>query len=62
MKGIISLSKEVRTVIEEILTVLDTEYSENRDKCNDNGGFAVIAECGKDFEIMKENMQIDCNE
>lgn len=56
-----SLQNEVQEVIQIILKVLDTEYGANRNYNND-GGYVIVVEKLEDFNEMKKNTHIDCDE
>ncbi|MGY5218440.1 hypothetical protein [Clostridium butyricum] len=56
------LPVEVQENIEGILTILDEEYGEDRDKYKDDGGYVIVVEDEADFQIVKEKTHIDVND
>lgn len=57
-----TIPKEVQKIIEGILQILDAEYSSSRNKYEDDGGFVIVIEKEGDFEELKMNTYINCNE
>lgn len=43
ISNILSLPQEVKGVIKNVLTILDAEYGDDRDKYKDDGGNVVIS-------------------
>lgn len=56
-----NLPREVQENIKGILTILDEEYGDNRDKYKDDGGYVIVIEEDADFQIVKERTHIDVN-
>lgn len=56
------LPVEVQENIEGILTILDEEYGENRDKYKDDGGYVIVVEEKADLQIIREKTHIDVND
>ena len=50
----ITLPQEVITVVLEVVTILDTEYGENRDVDSGYGGYVLIVESEEDVQNLKE--------
>lgn len=50
----LTLPQEVLTVVLDAVTILDTEYGENRNVDSGYGGYVMIVESEEDFEKMKE--------
>lgn len=57
-----SLPHEVQDAIQGILQILDTEYGADRDKYEDDGGYVAVLEKKEDFQQIKDNAYIDCDE
>lgn len=56
------LPQEVQETILGILRILDTEYGAERDKYKDDGGYVAIWRNEEDFQQIKDNAYIDCDD
>ncbi|MEW9080897.1 hypothetical protein [Terrisporobacter glycolicus] len=56
------MPQEVKEVIKEIVGILDTEYGDDINKYEDNGGYVVVIEKKEDLKELKDKTYIDCYE
>lgn len=57
-----NMPQEVQKAIEGILEILDTEYGDDRNKYEDDGGYVVVIEKEEDLKQLKDRTYIDCDE
>lgn len=56
------MSQEVQATIFKIVTTLDSEYGANRNKYEDDGGYVIVIERKEDFQELKSENDIDCDD
>lgn len=56
-----TMPQEVQETILGILQILDTEYGDNRNKYEDDGGYIVVVEKEEDFKEIKDKTYIECD-
>lgn len=58
MNKVAMFPNEVQNNIQSILTILDETYGKNRGK-NYDGGYVIVVESIRDFEIIEKNIYIN---
>lgn len=56
------LPQETQEIILSTLKVLESVYGANRNKYEDDGGYVIVVEVEEDFEKLKNNNDIDCDD
>lgn len=56
-----TMPQEIQNTILRILQVVDLEYGKDR-KYEDDGGYVIVIERNEDFEELKSNNDIDCDD